>query len=82
MHQVVAVGLSLIANAKATKDENYQHVKVIQTNGNDFRLIEVHENYVKKTEFFSPSKNNKIYNDYGHLRTTLGLIRFALSKIQ
>ncbi len=88
--QLIGMAHCLLQNFKinyAKNDSNdTQFIKAIQTNGHDWCLLEIHEHYVKKTNFFRPSMMNppsgyvpKIFDDYNHIRTVIGLIRYALS---
>lgn len=51
-------------------------------------MFEVHDNFVKKTKFFSPRKSQtqfkdgriapRFFDDYEHMLSVIGLIRYAL----
>jgi hypothetical protein len=85
--QIVGTAYCLLKNYKLNfNSKDVEYVRAFQTNGHEWCLFEVHENYVKKTNFFSPQKKNKsqndysrFYDDYNHIQAVIGLIRFALS---
>jgi hypothetical protein len=63
-------------------------IKAIQTNGHEWSLLEIHEHHVKRTNIFKPSMYKipkgytpKFFDDYNHIRTIIGLIRYALSNL-
>ena len=84
--QIVGIGWSLLNDFKA-REIQVDHIKAFITNGSDWSLFEIHDNYVKKTKLFqSKSKNNLnqiklIYEDISHVQNIVGLIRYALSKL-
>jgi len=89
INQVVGTAMWLLSHSKIP-DPDMQFIRLFHTNGHKWCLYEVHEQYVKKTKFFTPSsigvrkdpnKLLKFYDDYNHMQTILGLIRFALSNI-
>jgi hypothetical protein len=86
----VATAYCLLKNYKLYHPDkgDIQCIKAIQTNGHEWCLFEVHEDYVKKTTVFKPNmiarpKNYtpKIFDDFEHLKAVLGLIRYGLSKL-
>lgn len=89
--QIVAIGYSLLTNCKLLKSddgEEVQHIRALHTNGHDWALYEIHDNFVKKTNFFKPKVHNRdadyyprFYDNYNHMQAVLGLIRYALSII-
>ncbi len=85
--QIVGTAYCLLKNYQLNFDSNeVEYVRAFHTNGHQWCLYEVHENYVKKTNFFTPQKltHNKnsyprFHDNYNHIQAVLGLIRFALS---
>lgn len=86
-NQIIGTALWLLSHSKIP-DADLQFIRLLHTNGHKWKLYEVHEQYVKKTKFFNPSvigvrkdptKLVKFFDDYNHIQTILGLIRFALS---
>jgi hypothetical protein len=85
----VGVGLWLLSHS-LIKDQDYNYVRVFQTNGHEWVLYEINEKIVKKTKFFSPKVKGtkqenykpKFYDDYYHIQAVIGLIRYSLSKIK
>lgn len=84
--QVVGICSALLTNFRSRNLE-IDHIKAFHTNGSEWILYEVHDNYVKKTKIYeSKRKLNskekaKIYEDLSHAQVIIGLIRYALSKI-
>jgi len=84
--QIIGIAYCLLRNFKFNYGDDIQYVKAIQTNGHEWCLFEVHEHYVKKTNFFKPKMINppldympKFFDDYNHIKSALGLIRYAMS---
>lgn len=74
---------------KTNISPEYSYVRGFHTNGSDWKLFEVHERIIKKTDFFQPTKKSStskrgfrpyIFEDINHIMSVIGLIRFALSK--
>ena len=73
-------------------DPSIQYARVIQTDGHNWKLYEVHHSHVKKTKFFKPrpklraaSKGKVMFtdqarfmDDYDHVLSVIGLLRFAM----
>ena len=73
-------------------DESIQYARVIQTDGHNWKLYEVHRSHIKKTKFFSPraslrmSSQKKVlftnearfFDDYEHMLSVIGMLRFAM----
>jgi hypothetical protein len=89
--QIIGIAHCLLQNFKinyAKNDSNdITFIRAIQTNGHDWCLLEIHDHYVKKTNYFRPSMMNpppgyvpKLFDNYNHIRTIIGLIRYASSK--
>lgn len=91
--QVVGIGYSILTNCKIL-DEKVEHVRAFHTNGHIWQLHEIFDNFTKKTNFFKPATNTNISNlrneitfqpkfweDFNHIQTILGLIRYALCNL-
>jgi hypothetical protein len=82
--QLVGICSSLLSDFKA-RDLDIDCIKAFHTNGDEWCLFEVHDNYVKRTKFFRSQKvksdrtRYRIYEDTDHMETIIGLIRYALS---
>ena len=73
-------------------DSTIQYARVMQTDGHNWKLYEVHRSHVKKTKFFSPraqirqnsqrvvqhTSNPRFFDDYEHMLSVIGMIRFAM----
>ena len=69
-------------------DKDLKFWRALYTNGHQWRLFEIHDNFVKKTAFFTPRKEfvrydegwftPRFFDDYEHMLSIIGLIRFAL----
>ena len=59
-------------------DSEFQFCRSLYTNGHMWKAYEVHDNYVKKTDFFKPTTGPLFYNDYDLMLSVIGLIRFVL----
>ncbi len=71
-----------------TYSKNSVYVRGLQTNGHDWKLFEVNDLFVKKTNFYKPKSKFQnstlrpfIWEDAYHMSSVIGLIRFTLSKI-
>jgi hypothetical protein len=84
MSQLVSICYAMLSDFKARKLD-IDHIRAFHTNGNEWCLFEVHDNYVKKTKFFRSERKKldkqrtQIYEDKTHLEAVIGLIRYALS---
>lgn len=76
----------MIKNYKIHYNQDIEFVRAFHTNGHEWCLYEIHENYVKRTSFFKPKMVSvpinytpKFYDDYSHIQAVIGLIRFAMN---
>ena len=82
--QMVGICNALLTDFKS-RELGIDHVKALHTNGSEWILYEVHDNYVKRTKMFESRKKvnskdkAKIYEDLSHAQSIIGLIRYALS---
>ena len=91
MQQAVSAGLWCLEHMNE-KDPSIEYARVIQTDGHNWKLYEVHLSHVKKTKFFKPrpnlraANNSKVmftnqarfFDDYEHMLSVVGLLRFAM----
>lgn len=89
--QIVSCGLWCLEHMSDV-DPSIEYVRLIHTDGHRWKLYEVHRSHVKKTKFFEPRSslreaNNKLirfstqsrfFDDYDHMLSVIGLIRFAM----
>jgi hypothetical protein len=73
-------------------DPTIQYCRVIQTDGHQWKLFEVHRSHVKKTKFYQPRElirqhsqrvvqhttTPRFFDDYDHMLSVIGLLRFAM----
>lgn len=69
-------------------DPDLNFARALYTNGHEWKLFEIHENFVKKTKFFVPKPSMarydegqlapRFFDDYEHMLSIVGLLRFAL----
>ena len=84
INQMIGVSLAIL-NISAVIDPEVDHVRSFFTNGHEWALYEVHKDFVKRTNFFRPNYRGrdkyytaKFFDDYDHIRSVLGLIRYGL----
>jgi hypothetical protein len=82
--EAVGAGLWALDNMKAVdKNNEIEFSRVLQTNGNIWRLYEFdNKGGFKKTGFYTPKNQfNKIYEDFEMQEIVLALIRFSLGEL-
>jgi hypothetical protein len=91
LSQAVSAGLWCLEHMHDI-DPSIKYARVIQTDGHNWKLLEVHHSHVKKTKFFKPrpslresSKQKVMFtsaarfmDDYEHMLSVIGLLRFAM----
>jgi hypothetical protein len=84
LSQMVGICAALLTDFQS-RELGIDHIKALHTNGSEWILYEVHDNYVKKTRMFESMRkvnkkdSAKIYEDLAHAEVIIGLIRYALS---
>jgi hypothetical protein len=85
MPQLVGICYAMLTDFKA-RNLDIDHIRAFHTNGTEWCLYEIHDNYVKKTKFFRSERikldkqRAQIYEDTQHVEAVIGLLRYALSK--